>query len=435
MKNKEKVAVIGLGFVGLPLALSFSMEGAKVYGVDVNEKLVEEINEAKSHHTERYNGKGIKQILREEIDKKTFKAYKGLLEIEDEIDTYILTVGIPTINGKVKTDYIVEATKSIAKRIKKHDTVIVRSTVIPGMTRDVIKPILEESGLIAGEDFYLAYASERIAEGRAFEEFRHMPLCVGGINQKSGETASELLGIVTVADIHLGSSMEVVETSKVIENVQRDVNIAMVQEFARFSENLGIDTFELIRLANTHTRVNLLIPGCGVGGYCIPNAYHYLSPKVDDLKLPFKLELLEKAREINRRVPDVMVEMIEESLNNAGKKINESKIAVFGLAMKDFSNDDRISPAVDITNKLINKGADVKAFDPAVPTEYTFKSNTLEEAVENADILVFLVEQEGMKDFNYEEIAKMMNKKPILFDTKNVTEKFKINGFDKIVKI
>lgn len=432
--SEHKIAIIGLGFVGLPLALSFAMRGVKVYGIDVNQSLVSEVNNGESHHTEKYEGKSLKDILKEQLLMGNFSAHTSLDEVKESIDTYIVTVGIPTYNGELKTDYIVSAANSIKHVLKDNDTVVFRSTLVPGMSNDLLRPILEESGLKAGVHFHLAYASERIAEGRAFDEFVNMPLVVGGINEKSSKKASDILGIVTKAPIHFGSSMEVVEASKVIENVQRDVNIAMVQEFSRICERFGLDIFELIQLANTHSRVQLLNPGPGVGGYCIPNAYHYLKPLASQLKME-DLPLLRTARQINENVPNIVIDLLRDSLSLVGKELKESTVSVFGLAMKDFSNDDRISPPVEIAQTLVEYGVNVKAFDPAVPTEYEFKVSTVQEAVENSDAILFLTEQEGMKELDYSFLASLMNNDPVFIDTKNISTSIDVSSFKNIKKI
>lgn len=433
--NDTKIAVIGMGFVGLPLALSFAMRGANVISVDVNETLVEETMKGVTHHQEAYRGTSISTILNEQLKNGHFRAISNLAEERADISTYIVTVGIPIHEGKAKTDHLESAALAIANRLKKDDVVIIRSTVIPGMTNNFVKPILESTGLIAGVDFHLAYASERIAEGRAFEEFENMPLVIGVSNEKAREVVTNTLGIVTKATIHIASSIEVVETSKVIENIQRDVNIAMVQEFARFAEQMNIDTYELIRIANTHQRVNLLTPGAGVGGYCIPNAYHYLKPKAEELGIGNKLNLLSAARRTNEKLPEVMVDMVEQGLKKQNRPSEQKTIAVFGLAMKDFSNDDRISPSTDIVNLLLRKGYTVKAYDPAVVTEYAYKVSDPYECVRNADVLAILVEQEGMKTLDYKKIVSMMNENPVLVDVKHLTKDIEEELFHAIIRI
>lgn len=418
----KKVCVFGQGFVGLPLALSFALRGCKTIGVDIDHIFVSNLNKGITNDTEKFYGVKIQEILKIQLENKRYSAIINADEAVKRCNNIIVTVGIPIKDGKYIMDYLESACRSIGKNLKRDDLVVIKSTVIPGTTEHFILPILEkESGMKAGKDFYLSYSSERIAEGNAFCEFADMPTLVAGINEKSLERAKELLSIVCKAEIIEGSCIKAVETSKVFENVQRDVNIAMVQEFARFTEALDIDIFEVIKLANTHKRVKLLTPGPGVGGYCIPNAYYYIKPKAEELDV--NMDLLKLARSKNKKLPDFIVDKIEKLVNLAGKNIKTSKIAVLGLAMKDYSNDDRISPPIDICKKLLQKGAEVKAFDTTVVTNYNFKVNSEEEALKDADVVVILARQENLILDDLKYMAKLMNKKPIFVDTKAVVNK------------
>lgn len=419
----KNICIFGQGFVGLPLALSFAFRGCNTVGVDVDDILVAQTNKGITHHTEKFNNVTIQEILNIQLEAKRYKATTNGAKAVRECNNIIVTVGIPIKDGKYVMDYLESACRTIGKNLKKGDLVIIRSTVIPGTTEDFCMPILvEESGMKAGEDFYLAYASERIAEGLAFIEFANMPTLVGAINEASLKRAAEVLKIVCKADIVQATNIKAVETSKVFENVQRDVNIAMSQEFARFTEALGIDIFEVVALANTHKRVNLLTPGPGVGGYCIPNAYHYLAPKAAEMEVA--MDILKLAREKNAVLPEFMVNKLEELLKEVGKEIKDSKIAVLGLAMKDYSNDDRISPPVDICNLLLERGAELRAFDPVVPTNYDFKVSTQEEALKGADAVMILAKQEEIVLDDLREIAKTVASNCVIIDAKNVVDKY-----------
>lgn len=417
MTQPVRVAVVGLGFVGLPLALTYAMKGANVVGIDVVPSVVDEINAGHSHHMESYQGKTLPEILKEQIAAGRFRATTSYEEAAKEVNHYIVTAGIPVHNGDPDLGPLKSCAQTLGSVLKKGDTIMIRSTVVPGTTEEVLAPILEEvSGLVAGTDFYLTYCSERIAEGRAFEEFIHMPLVLGGINEQSAIKGKELLSVISETDVTI-SDIRVVETAKVIENIQRDVNIAMVQEFARFAESFGIDTFELIKVANTHKRVNLLTPGPGVGGFCLPNALYYLQPKARELGV--SLPLLQQARRINDGVPDVLIDMLENALKDKGKRLSGSRVAVLGLAMKDFSNDDRVSPVHDLVNNLQSRGVEVVSYDPAVPTRYEHKANTLQEAVQGADALLLTAVQKEFADIDWTSLVSNMAGSPVLFDTKN----------------
>lgn len=422
----KDLSVIGLGFIGLPLSLSYSKNGQKVYGVDANTELVKEINSGITHHKEKSGEQTIQEILVNEIEKQRFKALDSVMDLPESVTTYLITVGIPVVDGAMNTSHLEDVGMKLSKKLKKGDLVILRSTVVPGYTNEYFKPLLEQSGLKAGEDFYLAYASERIAEGKAFDEFVTMPLVIGGVNRESAEKAKEILTIVTKAETTIASQIEVVEMSKVIENAQRDVNIALSQQYAAMARAMGIDSHELIQVANTHKRVNLLIPGPGVGGYCLPNAFHYLVPKAKQLGILNELSISQEARNYNDRIPATIVKLVEEHLEERSKKLSDSKIAIFGLAMKDFSNDDRISPPVYISELFGEKAKEVKAYDPAVPTSYPFKMDCPYEVVKDADALVFLCEQEGMQELDFEKISKLMKKDGFIFDTKHFTRRVSV---------
>lgn len=411
-----KIAIFGLGFVGLPLALSYALRGCTVVGVDVDLNLIDQLNRGITHHLEKYRETPIRQVLAEQLKNGRFKATGNPQEALAECNYFIMTVGIPVIDGRHDFSHINSCSRAIASGLKKGDLVLVRSTMVPGLTRSYVKPILEESGLKAGDDFYLAYSSERIAEGKAFDEFENMPALISGINELSRDKAAQLMAVVT-KELHMASAMEVVESAKVMENISRDVNIAMVNEFARFCEGLGIDIFEVIKLANTHKRVKLLTPGPGVGGYCIPNALHYLTPKADDLGVPLKL--LRTARRINEDIPAFVVSLVTKNLPVPAK---EAKVAVLGIAMKDYSSDDRLSPALEIIKLLEMSGMKVAAFDPAVPSKYPYKVDSLEDAVSDAHAVLILAKQDGIGYTNFKLFRNLMSKsgQPVIIDTKNL---------------
>ncbi|MFO7264185.1 MAG: nucleotide sugar dehydrogenase [Bacillaceae bacterium G1] len=427
---RERVAVIGLGYIGLPLSLSFAMKGTPVIGVDVNAQLVEQINAGITHHLERYKGKGIREILQEQLANGRFRATTDYREAIPGALAVVITVGIPIKNGDPDTSYLLSAVSSVGELLEPGQIVIVRSTVIPGMTGGIIREILEKkSGLAAGEDFDLAYCSERIAEGRAFEEFESMPVALAGINGRSAAAAEAIIAKVTTnAPIYRASDMAVVEISKVMENVQRDVNIAMVQEFARLTEALGLDIYEVIAVANTHKRVNLLTPGPGVGGYCLPNALYYLLPRAAEKNVP--LDLLRLARQINDRVPAFLVDQVNRWVKEKGKVPQDVTVAVLGIAMKDFSSDDRISPPLETVKLLQQAGYRVKAFDPAVPASYPFKVERFEEAVRGADVILILARQEGMPLDDIAAWRPLAAPELFLVDTRNVYKKEDVAPFN-----
>ncbi len=429
--NNTKITIIGLGFVGLPLSLSFAMRGHEVIGLDVNPSLIEDLSNGITYHLEQYQCKPVQEILQEAIAKGTFQPTTDYNKAFAESNFYIITVGLPVKDNTPIYDYFDACMLDLGKGLKKGDTVLIRSTVVPGTTENIAKPILErESGLKAGEDFYLAYASERIAEGKAFEEFENMPTALAGINDISFEKAKESLQKITKAEIHKANDIKIVETAKVFENVSRDVSIAMANQFAEFCQALEIDTIETFQIANTHKRVNLLVPGPGVGGYCLPNAFYYLRPKLEELNI--NLPLLELSRNINDDIPERLVEILANKLEKQGKTLSDSTIAVLGLAMKDYSNDDRISPAHNVCGLLTARGANVKAFDPAVYSHCEYLVASLDSAINEADALIVLAKQKAFDNLDIKIIKEKMTDNPILIDTKHLWNKelVKEYGFD-----
>ncbi|HAG07309.1 MAG: UDP-N-acetyl-D-mannosamine dehydrogenase WecC [Clostridia bacterium 62_21] len=411
----REVAVFGLGFVGLPLALSLAMRGCRVTGVDVDREHVEAVNAGVTHLHEACDGVGIKEILSRELAAGRFRATTDPAEGMRAGDV-IITVGIPVLDGEPEPYPLVSCLEAVAAGLRPGHLVLVRSTLVPGMMRELVLPALEKSGLAAGEEFYLAYAPERIAEGRAFEEFRHMPVLVAGVNRASIERAEKLLRVVTEAEIVRGSSFEAVETAKLVENISRDVNIALVNELARFTRALGVSIFEVVRLANSHKRVQLLQPGPGVGGYCLPNALHYLLPRARELGVA--VELLETARRVNRDTPRYVADLVLRQLPVAPA---QARVGVLGLAMKDYSNDTRQSPALDVVAHLEQAGVEVRAFDPAVPHAFRFQVESLEAALRGAHGAVILARQDGIDFHDLATFAALMDPAgPFIVDTKNV---------------
>mgnify|MGYP001305257422 CR=1 FL=1 len=419
MKRQDpmNVAVIGLGYVGLPLALSYAMNGCKTVGVDVLPEKVQAINAGQSHMIEPYQGRTLQEILQDMLQSGFFRATNDYRQAAEQADHYIVTVGLPVTEHGPDDRHLMAACRSLGKVLKRGDTVLIRSTVVPGMTEEQILPLLaQESGLEPGVDFYLAYASERIAEGRAFEEFRTIPVVLGAINDISYEKAERLIGRVTQAEI-VRSEIRIIETSKVVENLQRDVNIAMIHEVARLCQAAGMDTYELIRIANTHPRVNLLKPGPGVGGYCLPYALYYLLPFAEKLDVP--LPLFSLARQENDRVPLRIVERLRSVSTSLGKEFSQTKAAVFGLAMKDYSSDDRVSPSMVIVERLLEHGVDVCAFDPEVPLHAGWQVTSAEQAVREADFLLLLTIQRPFELLDWNSLLGLMKQDPVVLDTKH----------------
>ncbi len=414
-----RIGVFGQGFVGLPLALSYSLRGCRVLGIDVDQALVDGLNAGVTGLQEQHPdlGQSIQALLAQELEAGRYRATSDAAAALRECNAIIVTVGIPIIQGQPLLLHLKTACRTIGRNLKPDDLVLIRSTVMPGTTETVLLPLLEaESGLRAGRDFQLAYAPERIAEGRAFAEIAAMPTLVAGIDAASAARAEALLVEVCRAELIATANIRAAETAKIFENLQRDANIAIVQEMARFSEAMGLDIFEVIRLANTHPRVQLLEPGPGVGGYCIPNAYHYLAAPA--VALGVDLPLLERCRAQNAALPEFFVDKLQELLAAAGKPLAGAQIGALGLAMKDGCSDDRESPALDICRILMVRGAVVRAYDPLVAEAYPFQVASLQEALRDADGALILARQPGFAALDGAALAGLMRPGAVCLDTR-----------------
>ena len=411
------VAVVGLGFVGLPLSLSYWQAGADVLGAEIDPRLRAELSQGISHHLEEDDGKPISAILKDALASGRYQLLASAAEATAQADATIVTVGIPHGPSGLDLGPLRAALADVASAAPRGHLIILRSTVPPGTTRRDLYDLLQARGRSVGEDVFVAYCPERIAEGRAFQEFRGMPVILGAFDPASEARARSVIERVTHAGVATSDSVEAVELSKVIENVQRDVNIAIAQELARTCEAGGIDVFEVIRLANTHSRVHLLEPGPGVGGFCLPLALSYFLPFAQEHAVATPTLLA--ARSTNAKVPPLLAaRALEQARPLAGGR--PPRIAVFGLAMKDFSNDARLSPAVEVCEHLIAEGAEVRAVDPAVPLQFPFQGQDPAWAVEGAHALLLLSRQEGLLTW-LEDLSPLrtMHQGALIVDARN----------------
>lgn len=412
----KTIAVVGLGYIGLPLALSFCEKGFRVMGVDVDERKVDGLKKGLTNVAEAYNGETLESMLKRHLAQGNFTPTTSVADVAKEVSAYIVTVGMPVeSNGQVTRGPLIAAMENLGRVLKKGDLVLVRSTVVPGTMEEQVIPLLEKgSNMQGGVDFHVAYAAERVAEGRALYEFQTLDVVCAGLTEACGKAAADLLGSLTSGTVHV-TDMRTAEMSKVIENVQRDVNIALAQEFKALADYHGVNVFELIRLANTHPRVRLLEPNIGVGGYCIPNAWPYLKAS---LPQGDTLPLLQLARDINTDAPRLNVERLGQDLAERGKTLAGSTVAVLGLGMKDGSNDTRFSPAVMVADQLVAKGAKVRAYDPTCEIQFSFQVATLEECLSEADAVVVGAWQSEFEEMPLKEALRLGHQPLCVLDLK-----------------
>lgn len=353
------VGVIGLGYVGLPLGVAFAEAGLRTLGFDVQANVVSGINEGRSH---------ILDITSERLSALTGS---GVLEATldfgrlGEADAIVICVPTPLS----KTDdpdmsYILAASESVRANLRPGQLVVLESTTYPGTTREMVQPMLEETGLAAGADFFLAFSPERVDPGNAKWNIQNTPKIVGGLTPACHELAVALYR-EALEDIVEVSSPEVAELAKILENTFRAVNIGLVNEMAVISDRLGIDVWEVIDAAATKPYGFMrFFPGPGLGGHCIPVDPHFLAWKMKTLH--YRTRFIELAAEVNAEMPRYVVERVAEALNRVRKPLNGSDVLLLGMSYKPDVDDVRESPAFDIAQLLRRRGARVAYHDPYV---------------------------------------------------------------------
>jgi UDP-N-acetyl-D-glucosamine dehydrogenase len=358
--KKIKLGIIGLGYVGLPLAVEFAKKGIKTLGFEISSSKAQNINKGKSYIDD-VQSKDIKKLALSGFLKATTK----FSELKNQ-DCIIVCVPSPLKKSKnPDVSYILTATREIAKNLKKGQIIIFETTTYPGTTNDLIKPILEEKGLKAGKDFFLAFSPERVDPGNKIYTIINTPRVVGGITKKCAKAATTIYKLVVNKVIPV-SNTETAEIVKLLENTFRAVNIAMVNEFALMCNKLNLDIWEIMEAAASKPFGFMpFYPGPGIGGHCIPLDPHYLGWKMKTLN--FEPRFIELASTINSHMPDYTVQRIAELLNTRKKALSTSKILLMGIAYKPNIADHRESPARDVLTLLEKTGATVHYHDPYIP--------------------------------------------------------------------
>ena len=405
-----RVGIIGLGYVGLPLAVEFAKNGFDVTGFDVDTSKVDDINAGRSY---------ILDVKTEDVA-ATVKAgkFRATTDMSSLKDMDAIDICVPTPLRKTKDpdlSYVVKAVDAVKAHIKPGQLVILESTTYPGTTDEVVRPALEEKGLRAGKDFYLAFSPERVDPGNETHVTRTIPKVVGGCNEESTQLASALYGSIidTVVPV---SSTQVAEMVKLLENTFRAVNIGLVNEIALMSHRMNLNVWEVIDAAGTKPFGFMpFYPGPGLGGHCIPIDPFYLSWKARPSG--FECRFIELAGQVNGAMPAYVVERIGEALNTKRKAINGSKIHVFGVAYKKDVSDMRESPALDVLELLQRRGATISYTDPYVPilrhADLDLASVPDEKAASGIDCAVVCTNH---RVFDYASIAKRF---PLVVDTRN----------------
>ncbi|REJ08798.1 nucleotide sugar dehydrogenase [Halobacillus trueperi] len=413
---KKSLCVVGLGYIGLPTSVMFAIHGHKVHGVDINHKAVEMINNKQLHIEEN----GLQERLEEAVDAGLFKA-----SVEPtEADVFVIAVPSPIREDKTANlDYVRKATEAIVPFVKEGNLVILESTVPPRTVEDVMIPVLEQTGLSIGEELFVSHSPERVIPGKVFQELVDNDRIVGGINEKSSIMTKELYESFVKGNIHL-TDATTAEMAKVIENTYRDVNIAFANELALISDKIGVNSWEAIKLANYHPRVNIHTPGPGVGGHCIAVDPWFLAEIEPDLS-----KIIQLSRNTNDYMPTYTAEQIQQVSKE--QFINDPKVALFGLSFKANIDDQRESPSLKVIMELVEKGISFTTFDPHIKENVASnQTQDMDEALKDADILVILTDHDEFKQLDPEYIkGKMKNR--LVFDTKNALslDEWKNAGF------
>ena len=398
------ICVIGLGAIGLPTAVVMASRGHHVSGVDIQESVVSGLNRGETHFDE----PGLSDLLREVVTSGQFKAAAEPVPA----DTYLICVPTSlTPEGRPILDSVKAAAGAIGRVMRDGALVILESTVPPGTTAGLVKEVLEEaSGLQAGSEFSLAHCPERVLPGNILREIVNNDRIIGGVDEAATSKVVEIYATFVEGELVQTDSASA-EVVKLAENIYRDVNIALANDLAVICEEVGVDVWEAIRLANLHPRVNIHQPGPGVGGYCVPLAAGFMLGDGDT-----GAPVIRSARKVNDSQPIRFVERILEIVTRS----SGIEIAVLGVSYKGGVGDPRFSPSIEIIKRLRDKGLNVRVHDPLV-TRYSEPLLSLEDAVRGADLIAVLVDHRGFKQIDAQVVAQLMRGTAVI-DGRNVID-------------
>jgi UDP-N-acetyl-D-glucosamine dehydrogenase len=417
--NKQAhIGVIGLGYVGLPLLVEFTSRGFHGTGFEVDESKAKQINAGTS-----YIGDVASRKLKEVVDAKRLRATTDFSHLS-ECDAIIICVPTPLRKTKEPdVSYILAAAEEISQRLRRGHLIILESTTYPGTTDEVLLPMFEAKGLKLDEDFLLAFSPERVDPGNPQFQTHNIPKVVGGVTDDSTAVAAHLYSQI-VNDVHAVSSARVAEAAKLLENTFRAVNIGMANEMARLCYALNIDTWEVIRAAATKPFGFMpFYPGPGIGGHCIPLDPHYLSWKAR--QHGFDSRFIGLAEEVNSRMPEHVVQLVADGLNDERKAMKGSNVLLLGVAYKKDIDDVRESPALSIIDRLRAKGANVSYHDPFVAAVHFDDAHTdaggeplssvplTTEELQSADCVIIVTDH---SDIDYKRVCSLV---PLIVDTRN----------------
>ena len=419
-KREITVGVVGLGYVGLPLAVEKARAGFKTIGFDVQ---VEKVNLVNAGHN--YIGDVIDDDLKELVEEGKLSATTDFSFVKD-VDFIAICVPTPLdLHQQPDISYVKNSTIEIAKYLTKNTMVVLESTTYPGTTEELIKPLLEKgSGLKCGEDFYLGFSPERVDPGNAVYKTKNTPKVVGAIGKDATEVIAAMYRTVLEGDVHEVSSPAIAEMEKILENTYRNVNIGLINELAMLCNKMNINLWEVVDAAKTKPYgFQAFYPGPGLGGHCIPLDPYYLSWKAREYG--FHTSMIESSMMINDKMPEYCVERASKILNRFKKSLNGSRILILGVAYKQDIDDYRESPAIRVIEELEPTGAEVDYYDPYI-SSYREKGvvkdglkEISEEIIASYDLVMVTAAHSNV------DYAMVQRSAKAIFDTKNVMESIK----------
>jgi len=422
-----RFGVVGLGYVGLPLAVEFANENFKVTGIDIDESKVNKLKNGKNY---------ISDVNDDELKRAVKNGYiKATTDFSVIKDLDFISICVPTPLNKLKDpdmSFIQNSMTEITKYLHKDLIIVLESTTYPGTTKEFLLPILEKTGLKVGKDIYLAFSPERVDPGNKIYKTKNTPKVLGGITSKCTEYSKKVYDQVFDKVVPV-SSAETAEMTKLLENTFRMINIGLVNEMVMVCDKLGVDVWEVIDAAATKPFGFMkFYPGPGLGGHCIPIDPHYLSWKMKSLN--YKIRFIDLAAEINTAMPEYVIQNVSNGLNHHKKSINGSSVLLIGMAYKKNIEDLRESPSIDIYNLLVEKGAKVNYHDPYCPIvkvdgNSELKSKKLtEKLLQNSDVVVITTDHSNI-DYQF-----IVDNAKLVVDTRNVTKKLK-HTKNKVLKL
>jgi nucleotide sugar dehydrogenase len=420
-KVRKTVCVVGLGYVGLPLAVRCVEKGYRVYGLDLDRKKINMINDGKSPIEEKYLAENLPKFR--PIASRDGKVIK-------KSDIVLICVPTP-VDEKFYPDLrpVIEATKLVSRNLKKGSLIVLESTVNPGVSEEIVKPLIEKAGYKVGKDVFIAHCPERINPGDKKWNVTNIPRVVGSFDKIGLRKALDFYKSIVDGDIHPMKSIREAEAVKIVENSFRDINIAFVNELAKSFDKLDIDVKDVIMGASTKPFAFMPhFPSCGVGGHCIPVDPYYLIERAK--QSGFDHEFLKIARKINNSMPSYTVELLQDALNEVKLPMKGTTIGILGVAYKANVDDVRESPSLKIIKLIEKHGATVLVFDPHIPERSNVKD--LDELLRRAKAVVLVTDHDEFKSLKPEIFKKFKIK--VVIDGKNCFDKNKIRNLGIIYK-